>query len=74
MSRIKFNGPIKCNRIVDIQSDIIMLSQLKNECKNNRLPGRKLLDQLPNTVSVSFHHIQAYKLITALGDKVKGCN
>lgn len=35
--------------------------------------SRDLLEQLPNTVSVSFININAHELVAALGDKVKYC-
>lgn len=66
--KIRFNGPNKSCVPEELKREIRELHELfpGTEC----LPARRFVDQLPNTVSVSFRGIYATSLLALLADKV----
>eukprot|EP01038_Epipyxis_sp_PR26KG_P006312 gene6312-8692_t len=77
INNIRFNGPLRSNNPKELQSDLgvlkVMLDandSINNNKGNNNNDFSLITEQLPNTISISFKGIQAYKLIDILGEKV----
>jgi cysteine desulfurase len=65
---LRFNGPKKSANGSDLKKEVDELTLILDS--SDPLPARRLFNQLPNTVSVSFLGLDAQELINALSDKV----
>lgn len=65
---IRFNGPSKSCVPAELRQEIEELRPLLASAEP--LPARRLVEQLPNTVSVSFRAVDATLLLAALAEKV----
>lgn len=66
-----FNGPNRGCNVKEIESDLTELTKMFST--SDALPSRRLFEQLPNTVSVSFWKIDAQQLLLLLTTQVSNC-
>ena len=76
MNKVKFNGPNRHNNCKYLSEDLKMLRVVLKQSNNNNtsnnyaMTSADLIDQLPNTVSVSFESVLGHDLVSALGTQV----
>lgn len=68
---IRFNGPHRHNVVTEIEAEIAVLSPLFASIHQDKpLTSLDLVEQLPNTVSVSFRDVKSSSIIAKLSNKV----
>lgn len=67
-----FNGPLRSCDEKELAADVSMLRVIFSKASSETKPAELLVEQLPNTVSVSFKAVNAANLMPMLADTVGG--
>ena len=68
---VRFNGPKRSNQIPSLEEDLKMLKVLmKSEGSGSFSANNDTMEQLPNTLSVSFRSLVGHQIVHALKDRV----
>ncbi len=72
MENVQYNGPPRLNSTKFLAEDLKMLKiMLRPQSKmGHSSRGTDIIEQLPNTISVSFKHIIGHELVALLGTEV----
>jgi cysteine desulfurase len=73
MKRVKFNGPSRLNNAKSLAEDMKMLKVMlkPNQSKSNHASrAADVIEQLPNTISVSFQNLIGHELVAALSQDI----
>lgn len=76
LGKVRFNGPQRSSIYANIQSDMKMLKVLLKSQKSQKFAqsnsdAYEMIEQLPNTISVSFCDLIGHEIVEKLGDKVR---
>lgn len=78
MTHIKFNGPARSNSVKSLEEDLKMIKVMLKPVNASKAQNgaahlsrsADLIEQLPNTISVSFKNTIGHELVAALGKMV----